>query len=149
MSYLKKWKSLCFAIFVALLIPTSAFANTGSPVYGPGEWDTILISDYTVKTYPSETTTRTVLSGGGNLRVCMSGVNSGNEIIAELKSEDGLFDATVDYIHFSWFNSGSSPKLCSGSIDVSSYKDGDYAEFYLNMQGLYVSSDTVTVYIED
>ncbi len=85
---------------VIFLNPTSAFATEGtvSPL-GAGEWDTILISDYTVYDHPSVTKTRTVLSGGGNVRVCMSGVNSGNKITVELRSDDTL-DRTVAYLSF-------------------------------------------------
>lgn len=134
----KKLKTIIFALTAMLLIPTSTFAS--GPELGPGEWDTILISDYTVYDYPSVTKTRTVLSGGGNVRVCLSGVNSGNKIIAELRSDDSI-DRTVTYITF-------TGDYCSGSINVDNYKDGDYAELYLQMQGQ-LSSDKVTVRIDD
>ncbi|MYL36170.1 hypothetical protein GLW05_21680 [Pontibacillus yanchengensis] len=135
---IKKIKTIIFALTVMLLIPTSTFAS--GPQLGPGEWDTILISDYTVYDYPAVTKTRTVLSGGGNVRVCLSGVNSGNKIIAELRSDD-ILDRTVTYITF-------TGNYCSSSINVDNYKDGSYAELYLNMQGQY-SSDKVTVRIDD
>lgn len=136
-----KLKRIGLGFIAVLMIPTSTFAADGTvgPL-GAGEWDTILISDYTVYDYPGVTKTRTVLSGGGNVRVCLSGVNSGNRITAELRSDDSL-DRTVTYLTF-------TGNYCSGSISVNNYKDGDYAELYLQMQGQ-LSADTVTVRIDD
>lgn len=62
---------------IALLVPKSAFADEITP-FAPGEWDTILDQDYTLSS--TEKSTPIVDSGGGDLRVCFSGVNSNNSI---------------------------------------------------------------------
>lgn len=157
----KRFRPIILALAIFLLIPTSAFASADEPspnepiiyegtnnpvIFGAGEWDTILISDYGLSS-SAPTTTRTVLSGGGDLQVCMSGVNSGNVVIAEIRSDDGSTSRQVAVARFAWYESGSSPRLCTGKIDVRPYKDGDYAEIYLVMTSL--ALDTVTVEIND
>lgn len=122
------------------LLAKNLLTNEITPL-GAGAWDTILTSDYTVYSSPSVTRTRTVLSGGGNIRVCLSGVNTGNRISVQVTSDDTI-DRTITWLNF---YSGSS---CSGSINVNAYKDGSYAEIYLLMQGQ-LASDNVTVRIDD
>ena len=68
-------KHIILALAIFLLIPTSAFASADEPspnepiiyegtnnpvIFGAGEWDTILISDYGLSS-SAPTTTRTVL----------------------------------------------------------------------------------------
>lgn len=139
-----------FAI-VATLVPTIVFANTSAeepPQFGPGEWDGLLDSEYGI--YSSRwVATRQVNSGGGDLRICMSGVKPGNTITVNVYEADVAANDTVKTgLTFDGPSSGSSTKTCSANLDVEKYVDGDYAEIFLEMKGK-VTSDTVRVYIED
>jgi hypothetical protein len=160
----KRFKTFIFALAAVLLIPTSAFASTGDTdasdsdtgdtnvgdivIYGAGDWDTILSADYEVSKSVT-IKTRTVLSGGGDLRVCMSGVNKGNIIDWTLWDEDIISDDKISSGSFSWYESGTSPKQCTNKIDVRAYKDGDNVEIYLKLHSRNASLDTVHLWIYD
>ena len=62
------------------------FANEKNGLVSPlgaVEWDVLLNSEYGV--YESRlVATRPVNSGGGDLRICMSGVNAGNTITVDV-----------------------------------------------------------------
>jgi hypothetical protein len=138
---LKKGLS-AFAI-VATLVPTMVFASEEPPMDGPGEWDGLLNSEYGV--YSSRwVSTRQVNSGGGDLRVCVSGVNSGNTVTVNVYEADVAANDTVK----TGLTFTSATKTCSANIDVEKYVDGGYAEIFLQLKGK-DESDTVRVYIDD
>lgn len=139
-----------FAI-VAAIVPTMVIASENidePPQNGPGEWDVLLNSEYGI--YASRwVATRQVNSGGGDLRVCMSGVNAGNTVTVDVYEADVSNDDTVKTgLKFTGPSSGTSSKACSAKLDVEKYVDSGYAEIYLKMKGT-ATSDTVRVYIED
>ncbi|WP_430786992.1 hypothetical protein VBD025_15285 [Virgibacillus flavescens] len=145
---MKKFRLITLTLFIALLIPTSTFASTTGPQYGAGDWDTILGSNYEIATSTTKTT-RVVNSGGGDARICITGINAGNGISFDLYSDNPYSDEQIQ--GFSFFNdapSGTASRWCTGKIDVRPYKDGDYAELYLKMRSFY-QLDTVYVEIED
>lgn len=136
-------KGLAAFAIVAILVPTMVFASEDPPQLGPGEWDVLLNSEYGV--YSSRwVSTRQVNSGGGDLRVCMSGVNSGNTVTVDIYEADVSNDDTVK----TGLKFTDSTKACSSNIDVEKFVDSGYAEIYLKMKGV-KESDTVRVYIED
>ena len=144
-------KGLTAVAIAAILIPTMVFANEKNGLVSPlgaGEWDVLLNSEYGV--YESRlVATRPVNSGGGDLRICMSGVNAGNTITVDVFEEDLAFNDTVKTgITFKGPSTGTSSKTCSANMDVEKYVDGDFAEIFLKMKGK-LESDTVRVYIED
>ena len=146
-------KGLAAVAIAAILIPTMVFANEKNDLVSPlgvGKWDVLLNSEYGV--YASRwVATRPVNSGGGDLRICMSGVNTGNTITVDVFEEDLNFNDTVKTgITFKGpsTGTGTSSKTCSANMDVEKYVDGDFAEIFLKMKGK-LESDTVRVYIED
>ena len=145
-------KKIVMAVAIAaILIPTMVFANEKNGLVSPlgaGEWDVLLNSEYGV--YESRwVATRPVNSGGGDFRICMSGVNAGNTITVDVFEEDLIFNDTVKTgITFKGPSTGTSSKTCSANMDVVKYVDGDFAEIFLKMKGK-LESDTVRVYIED
>ncbi len=152
MLYMKKRfrKGLIAFAITATIIPTIVFASENNEIepLGAGEWDGLLNSEYGI--YASRwVTTRPVNSGGGDIRVCMSGVNAGNTITVNIYEQDISSDDTVRTdIEFKGPKTGTSEKTCSSNIDVEKYVDGDFAEIYLKMKGK-LESDTVRVYIDD
>lgn len=141
-------KGLAAIAIVATLVPTLVFASEEPTTYGAGEWDVLLESEYGI--YASRwVSTRQVNSGGGDLRVCMSGVNEGNTVTVDVYEADVANDDTVKTgITFKGPSSGTSSKACSSNIDVDKFVDSGYAEIYLKMKGK-KESDTVRAYIED
>ena len=139
-------KGLAVFAIVATLVPTMVFASENTeppPVLGPGEWDGLLDSEYGV--YSSRwVSTREVNSGGGDLRVCVSGVNSGNTITVNVYEADVASDDTVK----TGLTFTSANKTCSPNLDVEGYVDSGYAEIFLKLKGK-ATSDTVRVYIDD
>lgn len=138
------------AIVATLIIPTMVFANKNvevSPLEAE-DWVGLLNSEYGV--YSSRwVTTRPVNSDGGYIKVCISGVNVGNTITVKVFEKDVTLKDTVKKdITFKGPKTGSSKKICSENIDVEKYVDGDFAEFFLKMEGN-LESDTVRVYIND
>lgn len=150
MKKLSKWL-VVFAIAAILIIPTTVFANKDNKAATSQEVDgsvVLLNSEYGV--YLSRwVTTRPVNSDGGNIKICMSGVNSGNTITVNLYEKDVTFNKTVKKdITFNNLETGSSTKICSEEIEVEKEVDGDFAELFLKVKGK-LESDTVRLYIED
>lgn len=140
---MKKVKKVLMGILMAALLtlPTSAFASV-TPM-GAGEWDTLLDRSYYLS--PSSiTTTELLYSGGGDVRFCVSGVNSDNIVsiaLYDYDPDDVFFVAALDVA------GPQSGETCTGKIDARPFVDGDKAEFYLTISSK--TYDTVRVRFQD
>lgn len=139
-------KVLLFVLVFVLMTPSVIFASETEQVvpYGAGEWDTLLDGSFYVST--TGTKTPTVTSGGGDIRVCLGGVDPGNIInFSVVKASTGntivnLFDV----------NNGSteSEYKCLNKLDVRPYVDSNgKLDLYITAKGKY--NDVIRIVIED
>ncbi len=113
--------------------------------FAAGAWDTIY--DKNIAVSSGSTNTTTVTSGGGDIRICSSGINAGNHISAQVYTSGGS-----RIYPFNFFNNtgGVSPYACSGKIDVRSYVGSDNkVKLYVKLTSLSHSSDTIRFVIQD
>ncbi|MEZ7172625.1 hypothetical protein [Sporosarcina sp. OR05] len=112
--------------------------------YGAGEWDTLLDGSLYVST--TGTSTPTVTSGGGDLRVCIGGVDAGNTInFSVVKASTKQI-----IVHLFDVNTGSteSEYKCLPKFDVRPYVDSNGKfDLYVTAKGRY--SDVIRIVIED
>lgn len=141
----KKFKTFIFALTAALFIPTSVFASgvSGVEPMGAGEWDTLLNQSYAL-TSASLKTTQMLYSGGGDVRYCVSGVNSGNTVDVKLWNSDPERVFVIAIMSVTGPQSGES---CTGKIDVRPFVDGGEADLYLTMTTK--ANDTITLKFQD
>lgn len=145
MKRVSDFKIFIFILMLVFVIPTSTLASEFTP-YGAGEWD--LIYDSQILVTSSGTNTSTVTSGGGDIRVCISGVEHGNLITAQFYISTG--NAILPGM-FVTNNSGSpSAYECLSKIDVRPYVDSTgKVKLYLKVVSKNQSSDIVRIVIED
>lgn len=140
MKKISKFKMLFFTLILVLTVPTSIFASE-LETYGAGEWDTIF--DKNVTATSSGTNTSTFTSGGGDIRVCISGVEHGNNVEFQFYTSSGPILPHM----FSSNNSGSpSAYACLPKIDMTPYGQ---VNLYLKVTSKNRSSDTVRIVVQD
>lgn len=144
-------KVLLVALVLVFLVPVSAFAETGTEpepltdidTYGAGVWDTILNQNMTVATSPG-TSTSTVTSGGGDVRICVKGINAGNQMKFQFYIPGYGPINPVIYLE-------SDPsELCPPKIDVRPYVNSNgKVSLYVKATSLIHSSDNIDIKIQD
>lgn len=140
-----KFKKIVIAFTLVVSIPSSVFASGFTPL-GAGSWDTVLSGNFTATSSKSKTPTFT--SGGGDLRVCMSGVDPNNNVKLYLRKSNG----TLIPPEMAWGNSSSSPSAyyCFSPIDMRPHVGSNgTVDLYLEMHSQIKSSDTVYIKVED
>lgn len=138
-------KTLFLTLVLIFTIPLTTLANDFEP-YGAGEWD--LIYDKNITATSSGTNTTTLTSGGGDIRVCISGVEPGNSIDLRFYTSAGKLINPVMFAS----NTGSSPSsyACLKKVDVRPYVNSNgKVQLYLKATSKNRSSDTVRIVIED
>ena len=139
-------------LLIFLVMQSSVSASSVTPL-GAGTWDTIL--DQNVTATSSGGRTSIAYSGGGDIRICASGVNVANSVDFYVYSDNGSGDSVDDYVppkrNIINAQSSSSTLVCFPKIDARSYVDGsnNKAEFYVKVYSRNDSSDTVRVIIQD
>ncbi|MFD2618453.1 hypothetical protein [Terrilactibacillus laevilacticus] len=136
--------------FLMLLsIPSVSFASEQPPLNGAGEWD--IIYQGTINANGGRTPI--AYSGGGDVRVCINGVNAYNYVSLRLYSDNGSGDSVDDPVlpEMNYWNSNSTQttRFCFSKIDADFYKDGSnhLAEFYVKSTASF--NDNVVITIED
>lgn len=113
-------------------------------LYGAGEWDVLLDDHFFALTTGIKTPT--VTSGGGDLQVCIGGVEPGNLVNFSLVKSTGQI---ITYL-FADNTSGTteSEYKCLPKIDVRPYvnSNGKF-DLYLTAKGTY--SDAIRITIKD
>ncbi len=150
-----KMKTIMALLSVLLLLPSVAFADSSqpAPLPGAGDWDTILDSWYTVPAYGEERTP-IVYSGGGDIRICVQGINGNNSVRFEIWSDDGAGDSVDDFLlPPATVNNNqdyASDLFCFPKQDARPHVDGSngVAEFYVKMTSD-VENDSVRVILQD
>ncbi|WP_173918991.1 hypothetical protein [Halobacillus sp. Marseille-Q1614] len=147
---MKKIKLLGLLLISIMVFPSSGLATPTT--LGAGEWDTIL--DTSITATSSGARTPIVYSGGGDLRVCVSGIQPYNDVRLLLYSDNGSGDSVDDFVppRMTYYNNSTvSPLFCFNKVDARPHVDGsnNKAEFYLKVYSLVNSSDTVRVVIQD
>lgn len=137
-------KILLFVLMLVLIAPSSSFANESEVVpYGAGEWDLLL--DGLVYASTTGTKISGITSGGGDLRVCASGVDPHNIVNVGVFKTSG-----TSIIGLSFVNSGSTELAysCLPKFNVSSYVDSNgKLDIYLIVKGN--NPDTIRLVVED
>lgn len=140
-------KILLLILVFGLMTPSVIFAseiNEQVVPYGAGEWDTLLDGRYYVPTTGTETST--VTSGGGDLRVCIGGVDSGNTMnFSVVKASTGQI---ITYLFDTNSGSTESAYECLPKFDVRPYVDSNgKLDLYVTAKGKY--DDAIRITIED
>ncbi|MDW0110947.1 hypothetical protein [Sporosarcina aquimarina] len=143
-------KIFCFKItFLTLLlaftIHTSTLANE-LETYGAGEWDVIYDRNITVTS--SGTNTSTITSGGGDIRVCISGIEARNNFNFQFFTSTGKAVLPTMFLA----NTSNKPSVydCLPKIDIRPYVNSNgKVNLYLRLKSQNISSDSVRVVIED
>ena len=138
----------CFLCFVAGLVffPTITSADSAG-------WQTILSGNYTATSSGSKTTI--AYSGGGDIRLCVSGIDANNNVTFYFYSDNGSAGSElippIGGYGYAANSSGPSPYFCFPSIDVRPYVDGsnNKAEIYIKMYSRNQASDTVYLELQD
>jgi hypothetical protein len=144
MKKLKDLRMFLFVLILALIVPSSTFANE-SVMYGPGEWDVIYNNFVTATSSGANTSTFT--SGGGDIRVCIESVNPGNIVTSQFFTSSGAILPGMSYVNN---NSTQSPYTCFSKIDVRPYTDSNgKVNLYLKTTSKNQSSDTIRLVVED
>lgn len=142
-------KVLLVALVLVFLVPISAFAETETEplsdvdTYGAGVWDTLLNQNITVT--PSGNNTSTVTSGGGDVRICVKGINAGNQMKFQ------FYIPGYGPINPVMYLESDPSELCPLKIDVRPYvvnSDGKVS-LYVKATSLIQSSDNVDIKIQD
>lgn len=144
MKKVSNFKMLFFTLILALTVPTSTFASE-SVIYGPGEWD-VIYNNYITAT-SSGTNTSAFTSGGGDIRVCIEGVNPGNIVTSQFFTSSGGILPSMSQV-----NNGStqSAYVCFPKIDVRPYVDSNgKVNLYIKTTSKNQSSDSVRLVVED
>lgn len=89
MTKLCSFRSLLLICVFTLVVPFSVFANEIENVepLGAGTWDQIFYGELNVGTSISKTASFT--SGGGDIRVCVQGIDIGNKISFQFARTSG------------------------------------------------------------
>lgn len=140
-------KKLLLVLTFALMMPSVIFAselNEQVP-YGAGTWDTLLDGSFYVST--TGTKTPTVTSGGGDLRVCIGGVDPSNLInFSVIKASTGQIITHL----FADNTTGSTETeyACLPKFDVRPYVGSNgKLDLYVTAKGKY--NDVIRIAIED
>lgn len=139
-------KALLVALVLVFLVPISAFAETEPlsdvDINGAGVWDTLLNQNITVT--PSGNNTSTVTSGGGDVRICVRGINAGNQVKFQFYIPGYGPILPVIYLE-------SDPsELCPPKIDVRPYVNSNgKVSLYVKATSLIQSSDNIDIKIQD
>jgi len=139
-------KIFLFVFVLALIFPSATFAiepNQEVTPYTEG-WQVLLDGSLYVST--TGTKTPTVTSGGGDLQVCIGGVDAGNTInFSVVKASTGqiithLFDVNT--------SSTASGYKCLPKFDVRPYVNSNgKLDLYVTAKGRY--NDVIRIAIED
>lgn len=135
------FKTFLLVCIFTLSIPLFAFANeieTVEPL-GAGTWDQIFYGSLNVGT--SITRTENFTSGGGDIRVCVQGIDIGNKISFQFAKSSGAVGPP--FVYDNQFGTSVSSDYCFSKLEVSGK-----VTLHLTANGL-KSSDTVWVRIED
>lgn len=139
-------KIFLFVTIFVLVLPFSALAAE-EEVLGAGEWDTIFDQKVTVTS--SGVYTGVVTSGGGDIRLCVNGIDVGNRISYQFfETSKGVFGVPMvdDNTNGS---STATEEFCFPKQDVRPYVGaGGNAFIYVRAIGL-KASDTVNIKIQD
>ena len=117
---MKKFKMSVVALVAALLVPSSALANTINPL-GAGEWD--YLGEETLYSYGAES--HVYASGGGDYKICRdSYVGPSGDVKVELWEYDP--DSYNDYVGARYLARGE----CGYFYNIGGFVDGSQAEFF-------------------
>lgn len=150
-------KKLLLVLTFALMTPSVIFAselNEENPYeagefneevpYGAGEWDNLLDGSLYVST--TGTKTPTVTSGGGDLQVCIGGVDPGNLINFSVVKTTGQ---VITHLFADNTNSATESEYkCLPKFDVSSYVDSN-GKLNLNVTAKGTYNDVIRITIKD
>lgn len=140
MVILKKFKTFIFALAAVLLIPTSAFANTGGPNYTAG-WQTK--ASGAIDLWEGKCESVYALSGGGDIRVRITEAQASTYWNAYVYEQDPS-NGTETFIS-SNYGLGDDDIIFSG---ISNYVDGDWAELRICI-GYASANETAHYEIDD
>lgn len=140
-------KVFFFVMIFVLMLPFSVFAED-KVLYGAGQWDTIFDQNVTVTS--TGVYTSVVTSGGGDIRLCVNGIDGGNRISYQfLESSKGIFGIPMVDDNTATGSSTVTEELCFGKQDVRPYVNSSgKAYVYVRAVGK-KASDTVRIRIED
>lgn len=142
---MKKIKGFILALLITAISPSAVFADSPTPA-GAGVWDLLLAKSYTVSS--SGTNSATVTSGGGDVRVCASGIESGNNVSFQFYSTT---KGAIGVVHII-ANANASPSefVCAPKDNIAKYVDSNgKANVYVKMYSNNLSSDTIYLEIQD
>ncbi|WP_186576316.1 hypothetical protein [Aquibacillus kalidii] len=132
---------IIFSIFLILVLLSPNFLSASELIqFGAGDWDTVYSDSLTATTETKHT--GIFYSGGGNIRICVSGVNSGSVLSLTLYETDAGYptnnDTQIGYINQI---TNRSSKICLPADNV--YTDGSNgkAEVYLSYSTDRLSDD--------
>ena len=129
-------------LFGLLTIPSVSLAS--EDIQKASGWQTILNQSLYATSYWKNTSTAT--SGGGNLQLCVSGINPYNEVHVNLYSDDAGSDDRLVLPRYHFYNSGNTSEFCT-TIYAEPYVDGAYAEFYVSAMA--DSGDNLQIVLRD
>lgn len=146
----QNFRSFLLIVIFTLALPLSSFADEVKPAetvepLGAGTWDQIYYGSLNVGT--SKTTTGNFTSGGGDIRICVQGVDIGNKISFQFERASGAVGPP--FVYDNQLGSSVGSDFCFPKLDVRPYVDSS-GKLTLNLaaNGL-KSSDTVWVRVED
>ncbi|ASF38973.1 hypothetical protein CEH05_07550 [Halobacillus halophilus] len=142
---MKKLRIIALTFFIALFVPTSAFAITDDVTpLGPGEWDTLYYNNvYLTSSYKEIQ----VNSGGGNLEICVFNMNPSNNGNFRIQEQD---PSGREFVGFGYIYPDSNGDFCHVITDLNPYVDGsnNKAEFVIGFDANGFN-ETVTIRVRD
>lgn len=139
-------KIFLFVFTLALIFPSTTFAiepNEEIVPYGAGEWDVLL--DGSIYASTTGTKAPSVTSGGGDIRVCTSGIDPRNSINVNMSKTSGT---PITNFFFVNNNSTESALICLPKFDIRPYVDST-GKVNLNFTVSGVKPDVIRIVVED
>ncbi|CEG26218.1 hypothetical protein [Bacillus sp. B-jedd] len=147
---MKKTINIFLSFVLALFLTPNVTQAEISPM--TAGWQTILSGYYTA----TEIGVRShiVESGGGDIRLCINGVNANNLVTVIIMSDNGDGDAVDSFVishNIGGGTTGITTKYCFPADDARPFVDGtnNKAEFYLKLYSKGQPTDTVYVELQD